>query len=195
MDCAPPADPWQQGFEAWTKAFAPKQASANEAVERMTASAKQFFDFMQAASAAVANPANAAQNPFAQAAQQFSATSNPMLEANRVEASSSLDRVTALAGEIAGRHEAALEEAREHAEERVALASNLEDARQRVEEAARVRESLSGECDSARAEKSAERECWLPATSPLDRRGGVHVKLRAKYTARVFAEFCRAHRM
>src|SRR6185503_14942223 len=35
-----------------------------------------------------------------------------MLEANRTEATTSLDRVTALAGEIAGRHEAALGEAR-----------------------------------------------------------------------------------
>src|SRR5581483_7952549 len=40
-----------------------------------------------------------------------------MLEANRAEAMQSLDRVSALAGEIAGRHEAALEEMQEHAGE------------------------------------------------------------------------------
>ncbi len=47
-----------------------------------------------------------------------------------------------------------------------------------------------------RARRSAlSAECWMSATCPLDRRGGVHVKHFAKYTARIFAEFCRAHRI
>src|SRR6185436_10369934 len=53
-----------------------------------------------------------------------------MLEGNRSEAVASLDRVTALAGEIAGRHEAALGEARQNAEERLALGGKLDEARQ-----------------------------------------------------------------
>src|SRR6185436_9571067 len=92
-----------------------------------------------------------------------------MLEANRAEATASLDRVTALAGEIAGRHEAALDEARQHAEDRLALGAKLEEARQRVEEASRIREGLAGECDGARAEKSRVEGDLLPCEEELNR--------------------------
>jgi len=92
-----------------------------------------------------------------------------MLEANRLDATASLDRVTALAGEITGRHEAALEEAKEHAEERAALVTKLDEARQHVEEAARVRESIAAECDGARAEKSRVEGDLQPCEEELNR--------------------------
>jgi chromosome segregation protein len=92
-----------------------------------------------------------------------------MLDANRVEAVASLDRVSALAGEIAGRHEAALGEAREHADERVALGAKLDEARLRVEEASRIRESLTAECDTARAEKAQVEGDLVPCEDELNR--------------------------
>jgi chromosome segregation protein len=92
-----------------------------------------------------------------------------MLEGNRAEAVRSLDRVTALAGEIAGRHEAALAEAASHAEERAALGGKLDEARSRVEEASRARETLAAECDAAREEKSRVESDLGPCEDDLNR--------------------------
>ena len=77
-----------------------------------------------------------------------------MLEGNRGEALAALDRVSALAGEIAGRHLAALEEKTAHEAERAELAGRLEAERAKVEEAGRAREALAADCDRARDEKS-----------------------------------------
>jgi len=77
-----------------------------------------------------------------------------MLEGNRDEALSALDRVAALAGEIAGRHVAALEEMTAHQAERAELAGRLEAERSTVEASAKAREVLASECDRARGEKS-----------------------------------------
>ena len=89
----PPADPWQQGFEAWTRAFsqgaAPNAnafnptAATNDAIERMTTSAKQFFDFLQAAQTATTSQSGFNPGAFANAAQMFTPGSNPMLDAMR----------------------------------------------------------------------------------------------------------------
>ncbi|MBI3858347.1 MAG: chromosome segregation protein SMC, partial [Planctomycetes bacterium] len=92
-----------------------------------------------------------------------------MLEANRVEAETSLDRVSALAGEIAGRHEAALGEMKKHAEERAALGGKLDEARAKVEEASRARESLAADCDAARGEKARVEGDLVPCEEELNR--------------------------
>jgi len=92
-----------------------------------------------------------------------------MLEANRAEAVESLDRVSGLAGEIAGRHEAALAERAAHDEERAALVGRLEGARADVEEAARARESLAADCDAAREEKSRVESELGPCEDELNR--------------------------
>ena len=92
-----------------------------------------------------------------------------MLEANRSEAAQGLDRVTALAGEITGRHEAALAEMEEHAQERAALGGKVDEARAKVEEAAKARESLAAECDAARDEKSRVEGELSPCEEDLNR--------------------------
>jgi chromosome segregation protein len=92
-----------------------------------------------------------------------------MLEANRDEAARALDRVAALAGEIAGRHIAALEEKTAHEAERAELAGRLETDRARVEEAAKVRETLAEGCEHAREEKSAVEGELGPCEDDLNR--------------------------
>jgi chromosome segregation protein len=92
-----------------------------------------------------------------------------MLEANRAEALRSLDRVSGLAGEIAGRHEAALAEMKEHEAERAALGGKLDEARAKVEEAARARESIAADCDAARGEKSRVEGDLGPCEEELNR--------------------------
>jgi chromosome segregation protein len=92
-----------------------------------------------------------------------------MLEANRDEAARALDRVAALAGEIAGRHIAALEEKTAHEAERAELAGRLETDRATVEEAAKVRETLAEGCDHAREEKSAVEGELGPCEDDLNR--------------------------
>jgi chromosome segregation protein len=92
-----------------------------------------------------------------------------MLEANRAEAVRSLDRVSALAGEITGRHQAAVAEMEEHANERAALGGKVDEARAKVEEASRARESLAAECDGARGEKSRVEGDLSPCEEELNR--------------------------
>jgi chromosome segregation protein len=92
-----------------------------------------------------------------------------MLEGNRAEAMSALDRVSALAGEIAGRHLAALEEKTAHEAERAELAVRLEAERATVEEAARSREALSADCERAREEKSTVESELGPCEDDLNR--------------------------
>jgi chromosome segregation protein len=92
-----------------------------------------------------------------------------MLEKNRAEAVQSLDRVTALAGEIAGRHEAAVAEMEEHARERAELGGKVDEARAKVEEASQTRERLAEECDAAREEKSRVEGDLSPCEEDLNR--------------------------
>ncbi|MBV8881312.1 MAG: AAA family ATPase, partial [Planctomycetaceae bacterium] len=92
-----------------------------------------------------------------------------MLEGNRDEALKALDRVAALAGEIAGRHIAALEEKTAHEAERAELSVKLEAERATVEEAARAREALAGDCDRAREEKSRVESELGPCEDDLNR--------------------------
>jgi chromosome segregation protein len=102
------------------------------------------------------------------------------LEANRAEAVESLDRVSGLVGEITGRHEVAVGEMGQYADEKIALAGRLDEARATVEEAARARESLAAECDSARGEKSRVEGDLTPCEEELNRlrieEEGVRVK-------------------
>jgi len=92
-----------------------------------------------------------------------------MLEVNRNEALASLDRVAALAGEIAGRHIAALEEKTAHEAERAELTGRLDAERATVEEAARAREALAADCDRAREEKSQVEGELSPCEDDLNR--------------------------
>jgi chromosome segregation protein len=92
-----------------------------------------------------------------------------MIEGNRADVLRSLDRVSALAGEIAGRHEAALAERGAHGAERAALGSRLEEARAKVEQASRTREALAGDCDAARGEKSRVEGELGPCEEDLNR--------------------------
>ncbi|HLY74055.1 MAG TPA: hypothetical protein VKU80_08035, partial [Planctomycetota bacterium] len=92
-----------------------------------------------------------------------------MLEGNRDEALRALDRVAALAGEIAGRHIAALEEKTAHEAERAELAGKLEVDRAGVEEAAKSREALASECDRAREEKAQVDGELSPCEDDLNR--------------------------
>jgi chromosome segregation protein len=92
-----------------------------------------------------------------------------MLQANRDEALAALDRVAALAGEIAGRHVAAMEEKTDREAERTELAGRLESGRAAVEEATRAREALAADCDRARGEKSRVEAELGPCEEELSR--------------------------
>ncbi|HEV3027489.1 MAG TPA: hypothetical protein VG457_07940, partial [Planctomycetota bacterium] len=92
-----------------------------------------------------------------------------MLEGNRDEALTALDRVAALAGEIAGRHVAALEEKTAHEAERDELAGRLEADRATVEEAAKAREALASDCERARGEKAQVEGELGPCEDDLNR--------------------------
>ncbi|HZE99293.1 MAG TPA: chromosome segregation protein SMC [Planctomycetota bacterium] len=92
-----------------------------------------------------------------------------MLEGNRDEAARALDRVAALAGEIAGRHIAALEEKTANEAERADLAGRLDAERATVEEAAKDREALAEDCDRARAEKGRVESDLGPCEDELNR--------------------------
>lgn len=79
---ASPSAAWPNA-EAWAKAFVPPPSAQNDVVERMTAGAREFMGFLQAAANAAQGSAGGWSEALQQAASAMSGASNSMLDALR----------------------------------------------------------------------------------------------------------------